>query len=46
MCGVRIMTDERGNLSVCAGHGDTSIDPAGEIREPILEVVMGNLHNV
>ena len=44
--GVRVMSDEWGDLSVRACHGDTPIDPASEIGESILEVVMGNLHNV
>ena len=43
---VRIVSDKWGDLSVCAGHRDGPIDPAGEIRDAILEVMMGNLHNV
>ena len=43
---VRVVSNEWGDLSVCAGHGNAPIDPAGEIRDAILEVMMGNLHNV
>lgn len=46
VCDVRIVSDEWSDLSVCASHGDGSVDPASEIRESILEVMMGNLHNV
>jgi len=40
------MSDEGCDLSVCAGHGDAPVDPPSEVREAVLEVVMGDLHNV
>ena len=46
VCNLRVMSDERSDFSVCTSQGDTPIDPAGEIGEAILEIMMGNLHNV
>ena len=40
------MTDERSNFAVRAGHGDTLVDTPGKVRNTVLEVVMGNLHDV
>lgn len=42
----RIMTDERGDFTVGASHGDTFIDTACEKRNPIFKIVMGDLHDV
>lgn len=46
MCNVRVMSDEWSDLSVRAGQGDAPIDPPSKIREAVLEVMMGDLHNV
>lgn len=43
---IRVMSDERGDLSVCAGHGDAPVNPPSEVRKAVLEVMMGDLHNV
>ena len=43
---VRVMSDEWGDLSICTGHRDASINPPGEICEAILEVMMSDLYNI
>jgi len=40
------MSDERSNFAVRAGHGDTLVDTPGKVRDTVLEVVMGNLHDI
>ena len=46
MLNVRVMSDERGDLSVCTGHRDAPVNPPSEIRKAVLEVMMGDLHDV
>ena len=45
-CGVRVMSDKGRDLSVCASHRDTPVDPPSEICEAVLEVMMSDLHNI
>lgn len=40
------MPDERRNFSIGASEGDTSVDTACEVGDPVLEVVVGDLHDV
>jgi hypothetical protein len=42
----RIVTDERSDLAVGARHRDTPVDTAGEVCDTVLEVVVGDLHDV
>ena len=40
------MSYKRCDLAVCARHGDTLVDTAGEVGNTVLKIVMRNLHNI
>jgi hypothetical protein len=37
---------ERRNLAICACHWDTLVDTAGKVSNTILEVMVGDLHDI
>jgi hypothetical protein len=41
-----IMSDKRRDFAIRAGHGDTLVDAAGKVRDTVLKIVMGNLHDI
>ena len=40
------MSDERRDFPVRAGHGDTLVDATRKVRDTVLEIVVGNLHDI
>lgn len=40
------MSYERRDFAIRTCHGDTFVDTAGEVSDTILEIMMGNLHDI
>src|SRR6266702_4481767 len=42
----RVVPHKRRDFPICACHRNTLVDTPGKVRDTILEVVMGDLHNI